>query len=63
MYVGSERDGKPSIAAGVAKQAVTINPHNFEPGEAEQVAVRLAEVLSGVAQVARPARGPALATV
>ena len=54
------RDGEPSIVPSVAKAAVTINPQNLEPGEAEQVAARLTQVLTRLAQ---PARTPALAAV
>jgi L-seryl-tRNA(Ser) seleniumtransferase len=54
------RAGEPSIVAGVTADAVTFNPHNLEPGEAEQVAARLGAALAALAQ---GARSPALAAV
>jgi L-seryl-tRNA(Ser) seleniumtransferase len=54
------RDGEPSIVAGVTREAVTINPHNLEPGEAEQVAARLGQALT---QLAQSTRTPALAAI
>ncbi|MBI3973049.1 MAG: aminotransferase class V-fold PLP-dependent enzyme [Chloroflexi bacterium] len=51
------RDGDPPIAVAHSRDSVTINPHNLEPGEAEQVAARLRHVL------AQAARQPALAAV
>jgi L-seryl-tRNA(Ser) seleniumtransferase len=47
------RDGQPGIVAGVTKDAVTTNPHNLEPGEAEQVAARLTVLLTELAQLSR----------
>ena len=39
------RDGDPSIVCTLSGEALVFNPHNLEPGEAEQIGLRLKQVL------------------
>ena len=39
------RDGDPSIVATQSGEQLIFNPHNLEPGEAEQIALRVRQVL------------------
>jgi len=50
-------EGDPSIRASLAGDTLTFNPHNLEPGEADQIAARLTQVLQAAT------RQPAMAAV
>jgi L-seryl-tRNA(Ser) seleniumtransferase len=52
------RDGQPSICVSQAPGALIVNPHNLQPGEAEQIGARLREVLASVTVHSATVRQP-----
>jgi L-seryl-tRNA(Ser) seleniumtransferase len=52
------RAGQPSICVSQAPNALVVNPHNIQPGEAEQIGARLREVFASAAAESRAVRQP-----